>query len=450
MKRKPGCLLTIVIVLFIFLACFAWFVHDIPSVDDHGLGATPDVLPAEDNGFLVLLEATNQWVSSPEWVHDWVPGGTNFDEEGASELIGSNDAFFAHMDLVLECSQFQSKIIMTMDDLYMPWIVPLSDWARLTRVKSEWQFRQGKQADAIESALKVIRMGQLIQNGSGTLIEYLIATGLKRKGLDQVMTIGLRLRNPADLMALEKRLRPYQDAVSGYEGSMQGEYRLNRTAIGEMAGGDLEAVRKVYVMATSDPLEWIDHLSAGPQKTGEWIPSAIRRGLVRLVLHPNRANQWAADFDAELIAGRDRPFRDAFGPVMEQAKAWDEKFERGPKRFLLCRNPLGSLMRVETHSIATFETLRGKVSELEARTAAIRLALVLRAYHLEKNGYPERLAQLVPDYLPSLHRDPYDGCNSLRYHAEKQLVYAIGMDLKDDGGDPENDVALKWGGAERP
>jgi hypothetical protein len=72
-----------------------------------------------------------------------------------------------------------------------------------------------------------------------------------------------------------------------------------------------------------------------------------------------------------------------------------------------------------------------------ARSLAIT-GLALKRYQLKNGAYPSALAQLVPDFLPGVPRDPVDG-QPLRYRLAADgafVLYSIGEDGKDDGGDP--------------
>jgi hypothetical protein len=64
-----------------------------------------------------------------------------------------------------------------------------------------------------------------------------------------------------------------------------------------------------------------------------------------------------------------------------------------------------------------------------------QVALAIQRYRLSKGKLPDQLTELVPDYLDSVPRDPYDG-KELRYKKLDRgfLVYSIGEDLSDDGG----------------
>jgi hypothetical protein len=99
--------------------------------------------------------------------------------------------------------------------------------------------------------------------------------------------------------------------------------------------------------------------------------------------------------------------------------------------------------------------------DLQLRVAEIRAALVL--YQRKNHAYPEKLDQLVPDFLPIVPEDPFTG-RPLRYQLTVQIpedgeggrrrrapvnelrqlndriadggwkIWSVGADLKDDGG----------------
>ncbi len=63
--------------------------------------------------------------------------------------------------------------------------------------------------------------------------------------------------------------------------------------------------------------------------------------------------------------------------------------------------------------------------------------LALRAFKLRRGVYPAGLSELVPEYLPRIPIDEFDG-DPLRYKltAHDYLLYSVGKDGKDDGGIP--------------
>jgi hypothetical protein len=62
----------------------------------------------------------------------------------------------------------------------------------------------------------------------------------------------------------------------------------------------------------------------------------------------------------------------------------------------------------------------------------------VQRYRLAAGGLPETLAELVPKYLDTVPKDPFDG-DDMRYEklAAGFVVYSVGEDLSDDGGKEE-------------
>jgi hypothetical protein len=63
------------------------------------------------------------------------------------------------------------------------------------------------------------------------------------------------------------------------------------------------------------------------------------------------------------------------------------------------------------------------------------VAVAIERYRLRRGAWPDSLAALVPDLLPTVPLDPFDG-QPLRYRrlADGVVIYSIGPDSADDGG----------------
>jgi len=77
-----------------------------------------------------------------------------------------------------------------------------------------------------------------------------------------------------------------------------------------------------------------------------------------------------------------------------------------------------------------------KKSQGDVQLQATRTILALRAYQLTHGALPPNLNALVPDFLDAVPVDDFDG-QPLRYSVEKKIVYSVGKNLKDDGGDDQ-------------
>lgn len=81
------------------------------------------------------------------------------------------------------------------------------------------------------------------------------------------------------------------------------------------------------------------------------------------------------------------------------------------------------------------------------------VSLAMRLYELDHGLRPVKLADLVPDYLPFVPKDPFaaDGRQiSYALDAAKPVLYSIGPNGIDDGGDPnsmdDSNDSSQWGG----
>ena len=81
----------------------------------------------------------------------------------------------------------------------------------------------------------------------------------------------------------------------------------------------------------------------------------------------------------------------------------------------------------------------GRTFQLQVRyiahTRTALTALAIERYRLSQGTLPQSLDELMPTYLDSIPKDPFDGQN-LRYHLLETgyVVYSIGEDLTDDNG----------------
>ena len=107
--------------------------------------------------------------------------------------------------------------------------------------------------------------------------------------------------------------------------------------------------------------------------------------------------------------------------------------------------------------------------EADARRACLRAYVAALRHRARTGSCPETLDALVPELLPSVPLDPFDG-KPLKYRrqsvaqgaespaepaggkpTEEFVVYSIGRDLKDDGGASYDehkgtgDIAIRWG-----
>ena len=70
-----------------------------------------------------------------------------------------------------------------------------------------------------------------------------------------------------------------------------------------------------------------------------------------------------------------------------------------------------------------------------ARLRAMRAAMAVERFRLAHGKLPEKLDELVPDFLPEVPSDPFDD-KPLRYVRREKgyVIYSVGENEKDEGG----------------
>jgi hypothetical protein len=86
-----------------------------------------------------------------------------------------------------------------------------------------------------------------------------------------------------------------------------------------------------------------------------------------------------------------------------------------------------------------------KTIRMEAARRVVITAIALKRFQLKHGKLPETLGELAPEFFTVVPLDPYDG-KPLRYHPNADgtyLLYCVGEDGVDDGGDPTVPASIK-------
>ncbi len=138
-----------------------------------------------------------------------------------------------------------------------------------------------------------------------------------------------------------------------------------------------------------------------------------------------------------LVVMAEKPYRSA---MQADYGTFIARFQLDKPMALLfrARDPVG---RVSAAVLPNLERDHRKIAHRDAMLRGMALFLAVRAYETEHGQPPETLDALVPDYLPRIPEDPFDG-NPFRYlrrnvpglPPEAWAVYSIGENFIDEGG----------------
>jgi hypothetical protein len=76
-----------------------------------------------------------------------------------------------------------------------------------------------------------------------------------------------------------------------------------------------------------------------------------------------------------------------------------------------------------------------KMAEMPSRVRLTKTALAIERFRLAREKLPEKLDELIPQFLSTIPDDPFDG-QPLRYHRLEKgyVIYSVGSDGEDNGG----------------
>jgi hypothetical protein len=143
---------------------------------------------------------------------------------------------------------------------------------------------------------------------------------------------------------------------------------------------------------------------------------------------------------------------DAYVELMDKAQAWAVRPFHQIRRELPGDHTIvrqGVIVSLIAPSLSPLFEATGRV---EAKEACARVAVAMTRFRLDHGAFPNRLAELVPQYLVSIPTDPFSG-KPLRLAVKKdhRIVYSLGPDGVDDRGvdihgkDERGDVVFTLG-----
>lgn len=396
------------------LLLFAVLLYGLVFIQSVVMVAVPDTnlrlarinIPENSNAFTVLLEATN---------HIWWPPKQESEIADLTRATNSNWNF-SFVSLILsnniEALKGWDKAV-AMPDFQVPeckfedGLEYLSGWkqlAQLVSIRENSLMRRGEDVEAFDGMVQQIRMGRKMQNARGVLLHYLVGAAVKEIGYSQMRYWAATTRlTPEQLKNFIKQIEPTPDEESiAYANSMRMEYQFSLTLIDDLRRGKI-----------TDP------------EAGQTLRSA------RFVPEFNVSKTKAR------LAGKFQFLVDIAPRRYCEVKFPDPNSRPNLFLLLLSGNAIGEIL-CELLEPALDQAFARKVRS-DVSLQATQTILALRAYQLAHGNLPKDLSALVPEFLSEVPVDVFDG-KPLRYSAQRKIVYSVGKNLKDDGGDDRSNA----------
>ncbi len=396
--------------------------RDIPPPDDSDLALERPDVSDEENALY--------WFARAAEAKLWPEGGRDAyndyrypklaDELPDMELVGKtfemNEVVFAKIERGL-----QQEVCLTprrtLQDLFsgdsMPYLAEWRSMARFMAARVRYERESGHYADAAELAAMLLNYGDMITRDSDSIIHYLVGIAVISIGLSETMDLardeGI---SQEQLVTLSGALDGMKPLGRGLIRGLKGEYRIVADLL-EHIGKEGYVYEYRYV---SGPVEFLLTLN---KVTGYF-------------LQPNRTKKTHANNTRKVIENARRCYADL---EMEDFADYCHDLVGMPDviRHLPRPNPVGKAL-IPAITIAHDRLLEQKL-RLEFSLSATRLIIALHAYKKAEGKAPQRLTELLPDYIDAVPRDPFDG-ELFKYNPSLDVVYSVGKDLQDHGGRP--------------
>jgi len=285
--------------------------------------------------------------------------------------------------------------------------------ARLSAIKAMYLAKQGKDKEAMDEALNSVSIGQKIQESQGPLIEYLVAIAMKGIGLETVQKILITSKlNSGDLKQYAQSLSKYYKNEDGLINSFKGEYHIQSWSLDAIASGNPEVLKEVV----------------GEEGSGN--PDIVNKVKDNYYFQPNKTKLLFADYARANI----KSANESCGEI--QATEIPKLAPANPAKLYTEENAIGKIL----HDVvaASLTSVSTKKCEEDILVAGTQTLFAVKAYKNDTNNYPSSLNDLIPAYLSAIPQDSFDG-KSLKYSAEKKIIYSVGKDMQDSGGSTGDD-----------
>ena len=418
---RKGCLksaIKIVVGLILLLVLLAVAVNlifgrDIPAPDMSDLEPEQISLPDGENAYTHLIAITNVW-HMPEDARERLSDyrkGKEVDETALAELVEKNENTFSAIRRGLEFDKCIHPALATFayDPALFTWM-GLSD---LLIAKTRLQRTSGAVSNAVEIAGVELALADRVGEYPNNLIHVLVGRALLIGGLRQARDIARDEKiTPANLERMAEILTGLKPLAPSIVRAWKGEHRFASQTLAQLHSGTL---------SDADLLIMADNAGGLDMNTvSKWMP--------RIFFKLNETQKLFADVARCVISDATRTYADMRSPALEASMR--EDFERRRKRLILT-NAVGVILaRV---MLPAYVSAMENECMVQSDLSATGLIVACRRYRLREGKLPEKLDDLVPGFLPSVPRDPYDG-KPFRYDPVREIVWTVGKNLQDSGG----------------
>lgn len=432
--------------VFSFLGIVA---KDIAPVDDSNLLVLPTNIAEQDNAFnnfYQAMEIFDKNLSSDfikrdderKRIENILSGKEEWNPEFITQIIIKNEQALNYFERGVTKSYFQDPVYGNFKK--QPYITDLTDKvtvfnplsfigvAELNLIKAKEFYRQGKQKESIDQVFKVLKMGQMMESAQGNLMANLIGRRIKEKGFKILKTIIDDSKN-----LTKEQLIIYIDEINNFKESKSGLINAFK-----LEYSSWPAAQKIYDKMFSQRQPESQTIS---QKL--FSPPSSDKIFLSYYYQPNKTKKIAVDYWQASIDNANKNYCKDINP-MEAVKVKNLKLETTTDylKLLFTENAIGKRINDVASVILNSNGLIYQRCAEDFSWASAKLLLAIKLYQMDNGKIITSLNELAPNYISEIPNDPFDG-QPIRFLPEKRIIYSVGKDFKDDGGDENNDLVAR-------
>lgn len=303
---------------------------------------------------------------------------------------------------------------------------PLLELCRWLAVSARVRAASGDWEGAFRDIGRVLGLTGMMTRGSPSGY-WLVAYGGEREAMRAVWEIVLR--DPVPIAHLRRQAREILAHADGAEPIVEA-IRADAVAI-------LAILPSVYAHARQG---WMEHNALRESSGWHWrMIGAMSRFPALVGSSQERVSRNVEACMQRQVTWAEQPYSATVAGESWEFAAYIDHHHSASRVVFRVRDPLGLLL--SRYWVGGGHMMFRAAARNQVNLRGMALFLALRAYELEHGGVPETLDALVPDYLPRIPEDPFDG-QPFRYRPrdvpglppEAWAVYSVGLTFADDGG----------------
>jgi type II secretory pathway pseudopilin PulG len=291
------------------------------------------------------------------------------------------------------------------------------------------QAAAGNYGGAVRDVERALAMAAIVSRG-GCEQNYLISRSCDTISVGAIWNIVVRYELPVpELEGLTQTLVAHADGMEPIAEVLRAE------AVWAVAAADI-----VYRDGILKSLDGYTFGHAGWSRLPSGALAAVDRLGPLVGSTPERTKRNIKACFQHIIVYAEKPFG---AKVQREQEAFVRTLcsrgRRPAKLLFSIRDPFGYLLA--TLLVPGLEEFRKRAAQHEAMLRGMASFCAVEAFRKETGRLPEKLEELVPNYLPSVPADPFDG-HPFRYlkggvpglPPDAWAVYSVGENFTDDGG----------------